>query len=135
MFFSLIFSSSFSVTYFSFFYISISTLLFCCPVVFSLFILFYFYFYFNHFYWFVLFPCFILQLAHCFGFVFRLCVFVSINPNCLISFLSSICLVVLLLFVLSGPVFASFTCVCFLVSVFICLILFLPFLRGFVFFF
>ena len=70
--------------------------------------------------------------GHCFGYVFRLCVFVSFNPNCLISFLSSsVCLVVLLLFVLFGSVFVSFMCVC--VPCFSsCLILFLPFLQGFV---
>ena len=54
--------SSFSLTYLKFFYISISTLLFCCPVFFSF--LFYFInFLKNHFYWFVQFPFFILQLA------------------------------------------------------------------------
>ena len=145
-----------------FLYISFFTLLFCSSVFFSLIFFFFFFFniyiylyifpfllcfsvvlcffpfsfviiFLNHFYQFVLFPCFILQVAHNFGMVFRLCVFVSFNPNCLISFLSScICLVVFLLFVLFGSVFVSFVCVCFLGSVFICLIMFLPFLQGFV---
>ena len=62
---------------------------------------------------------FILQLAHCFGFAFRLCVSVSFNPNCLILFLSSsVCLVFLLLFVLFSSVFGFFyvwvfPCFCF----------------------
>ena len=52
------------------------------------------------------------SLAHYFGFVFRLGVFVSFNPNCLISFLSSsICLVVLLLFVNVAYHTDLFTCV------------------------
>ena len=76
---------------------------------------------------FVLFPCSVLQLAHCFGFVFRFCVFLSLDSNCLILFWCSVCLVVLLLFILFGSV-VSFVCVCFLVSLFVCLISFLPFL-------
>ena len=66
-------------------YISIFTLLFC-SVCFSLI---FFFLFFNNFYRFVLFPCFILQLEHDFGFVLRFCVFDSFDPNCLTSFLSS----------------------------------------------
>ena len=134
LFFYRIFSSSFSLIYFSFFNIYFHFYCaFLLPCDFSLFILFYFIIFKNHFYWFVLFPCFILQLAHCFGFVFRLSVFASFNPNCLISFLGSfLCLVVLLLFTLFGSVVVSFVCVCFLVSVSFVWFYFLPFVWGFV---
>ena len=119
---SFFFNIYFLKKYFHFYFVFLLSCV--CPIL--------FYYFLNHFYQFVLFPCFILQLAHCVGFVFRLCVFVSLNPNCLISFLtSSICLVDLLLFLLFGSIFVSFTCVC--ISLFLfCLILFLPFLWGFV---
>ena len=119
---SFFFNIYFFKKYFHFYFVFLLSCV--CPIL--------FYYFLNHFYQFVLFPCFILQLAHCVGFVFRLCVFVSLNPNCLISFLtSSICLVDLLLFLLFGSIFVSFTCVC--ISLFLfCLILFLPFLWGFV---
>ena len=99
---SFFFNIYFFKKYFHFYFVFLLSCV--CPIL--------FYYFLNHFYQFVLFPCFILQLAHCVGFVFRLCVFVSLNPNCLISFLtSSICLVDLLLFVLFGCFCFFYMCV------------------------
>ena len=115
------FFPSFSFIYFVFLkIIFISTFLFCCSVFFP--------FFKNYFYRFVLFLCFILQLAHFFGFVFRFCVFVSFDSNCLISFLGSsvsliscfFCFCFVLFLFLFGSDFVSFACAC--VSLFLLLI-------------
>ena len=114
------------------FYFFIFQFLRCFSVVLTSFpFLFFFFLFLYHFCKFVLFLCFILQLAICFGFVFCFCVFVSFLYTCFISFLGSfVCLVVLLRFILFGSVFVSCVCVCLLVSVFVCLILLLPFVWG-----
>ena len=90
-----------------FFFISVSALLFCC----SVFTLYLFLSFFISLLSVGFVSLFILQLAHCFVFVFWFWTFVSFLLNCLISFLGSfVCLVVPLLFDLFGSVFVSFGC-------------------------